>query len=162
MNLPKALGFVRRWLPFLILGPLLGGVAAFLVLREIPPIYQARVTLLVGQGTSVTGTGADELSGAEQLAQTYAEIVRTRPVLEEAAGKLNLTIPVRDLQQRVGANLVRGTQLLRITGRALQISRHRIGHRLRQGGHRRVREEDFVAADREKRLAFGFGEKSGH
>ena len=115
MTMQDISGFARRWLPLLILGPLLAGLTGYLVTREIPPVYEARVTLLVSQGTAVGATGADELRGAEQLARTYAEAVRTRPVLEEAAARVGLTQGFGAIQQRVSARLVRDTQLLRIT-----------------------------------------------
>lgn len=115
MTVRNVLGFVRRWLPLLLLGPLLGGLAGYLLLREVPSVYEARVTLLVSQGSVTTTTGAEELRGAEQLARTYAEVVKTRGVLEEAAARVGLTVPFRELQQRVNARLVRDTQLLRIS-----------------------------------------------
>jgi hypothetical protein len=47
-------------------------------------------------------------------------------------------------------------ELLRILRRLPRVSAHRIGHASGQGVHAGVREKDFLAADREKRAAFGF------
>ena len=103
MNLDAALRFARRWLPLLLLGPLAGGLAGHVVVRQVPPVYEATVTLLVGQGITSTNPGSDELNGAGQLAQTYAEAVRTRPVLAEAAAQQGLSLSIRELQERVQA-----------------------------------------------------------
>jgi non-specific protein-tyrosine kinase len=110
-----ALRFIRRWLPLLLLGPLLGGVAGYLVVRQVPSVYEATVTLLVGQGTVSSNGGSDELRSAEQLAQTYAEAVRTRPVLEESARRVGLSLSFREVLERVRARRIPSTQLLRIS-----------------------------------------------
>jgi non-specific protein-tyrosine kinase len=110
-----ALRFIRRWLPLLLLGPLLGGIIGYAVIRQIPSVYEATVTLLVGQGSASSATATDQLLGADQLAQTYAEAVRTRPVLSEAASQVGLSVSVRELLDRVHARRVPNTQLLRIS-----------------------------------------------
>src|SRR5947209_5291938 len=110
-----ALRFIRRWLPLLLLGPLLGGLAGFAVVRQVPSVYQATVTLLVGQGSASSSQGSDQLRSAEQLAQTYAEAVRTRPVLVEAANQVGLSATFKELMDRVHANRVPNTQLMRIS-----------------------------------------------
>jgi len=111
-----ALRFVRRWLPLLLIGPLLGGVAGYAVVRQIPSVYQATVTLLVGEGSASSNSqGSDLLRSAEQLAQTYAEAVRTRPVLVEAANQVGLSATFKELMDRVHANRVANTQLMRIS-----------------------------------------------
>ncbi|MBA2449571.1 MAG: protein tyrosine kinase, partial [Chloroflexi bacterium] len=103
MDVQHLLRFARRWLPLLILGPLLAGVAGYLIVREVPRVYEARVTLLVTPGASAGNIGADDLRGAEQLARTYAEAVRTRPVLEEAAARLGLPGGAAEVYERVAA-----------------------------------------------------------
>jgi len=118
VNLDAALRFARRWLPLLLLGPLVGGLAGHLVVRQVPPVYEATVTLLVGQGITSTNPGSDELNGAGQLAQTYAEAVRTRPVLAEAAAQQGLSLSIRELQERVQARRVPNTQLMRISAQS--------------------------------------------
>ncbi len=109
----SVLAFLRRWLLLLLLGPIAGGITGYLVVREIPPVYEASVILQVAQG-NVAGTGGDSNS-LDQLARTYVEAVKTRGVLTQAAEKIGLALPYRTLQQRVNARLVRDTQLLRIS-----------------------------------------------
>jgi non-specific protein-tyrosine kinase len=55
------------------------------------------------------------LRSAEQLAQTYAQSIRTRPVLAKAAAEVGLTSTFQDLLDRVKTRQVVNTQLLRIS-----------------------------------------------
>lgn len=111
----SALGFVRRWILALLLGPLFGAGVALLALPHIPPVYEASATLLVTPALPSSSIAADELRGAELLARTYAELVKTRPILEEAANEVGISVPFTELQKRVSARLLRDTQLIRIS-----------------------------------------------
>src|SRR5437762_8251849 len=104
-----SLRFVRRWAPLLLFGPLLGGLAGFMVVRAIPSVYQASVTLLVQPGDAV-GIGVQDSQIAQDLAQTYAEAIHTRRVLQQAAAEVGLgLVSERDLESSVQARKVSGT-----------------------------------------------------
>src|SRR5918911_5157925 len=107
--------FVRRSLPLLLAGPVLGALAGYIVLHQIPPVYAARLMLMVNPGTSVAGNSPDDLRGGELLAQTYAETIRTRPILEAAAQRAGVQASYQDLQRRVSVQPITNTQLIRIT-----------------------------------------------
>ena len=107
--------FVRRSLPLLLAGPVLGALAGYIVLHQIPPVYAGRLMLVVNPGTSVAGNSPDDLRGGELLAQTYAETIRTRPILEAAAQRAGVQASYQDLQRRVSVQPITNTQLIRIT-----------------------------------------------
>lgn len=113
-SIPSVLRFVRRWWALLVLGPLLGGATAFAIFREVAPVYEAYTTLLVAP-SSATSAGLTDVDTAQKLARTFAEAVRTRPVLQEAIDRVDPTLSVQDLERRINARLVRDTQLLRIS-----------------------------------------------
>lgn len=115
MTLGTALAFTRRWIVLLVLGPLLAGLVGYLVVQRIPPVYASTVTLLVSEGSVATNGGSDALRSAQQLALTYVEVLRTRPVLEAAAAQVGLDLPYRELEKRVNARVVRDTQLVRVS-----------------------------------------------
>lgn len=101
------------WL--LALMTVVAGSVAFGVSYVQPKVYRAETTLLVDAGGT---TGADDLGAlrvSESLAQTYAELVSSREVLEETIGELGLSDSVRELGDGVNANPVGSTQLLRIS-----------------------------------------------
>ena len=110
MSLHDALRFARRWALLLLLGPVLSALVAYWVVRELPSVYEAQTTVLVGQGSTGSNPSSNDLSRAEQLGRTYAELVRTRPVLGDAAQPLGLTAD--DLLGQVTSRPVRDTRLL--------------------------------------------------
>src|SRR5439155_704135 len=47
-------------------------------------------------------------------ARTYADLIKTRPVVEQVASRLNITTSPDDLARLIDVRLVRDTQLLQI------------------------------------------------
>ena len=94
---------------------MVAGAAGYYFVLRIPPVYQADTTLLVNRGSSGGIPGADDPAAAESLARTYAEALKTRPVLEEAARRAGVSLSSRDLLQAIKVSPVTGTQLLRLT-----------------------------------------------
>jgi len=109
------LGFLStlvRWLPLLILGPLLAALVGYLVAQMIPPTYQASATVDANASASAS---TEDLQVAQQLARSYVETIRARPILEEAATNAGINLPYATLADRVRVQNVRDTQLLRVT-----------------------------------------------
>jgi non-specific protein-tyrosine kinase len=105
-----------RWLPLLVLGPVIGGLLGYLIVHRIPSTYEATVTLLVQPADTSNGSGVQDLQAAQDLAQTYAEAIHTRRVLGEAARQVGLdSRSERDLESMVTPRRVTGTQLLRVS-----------------------------------------------
>jgi succinoglycan biosynthesis transport protein ExoP len=115
MDLHAVVRFVRHWLPLVLLGPIVAGVAGYLVVRGIPSVYQATTTLVVQPG-DLAVLAPQDLQVAQDLAQTYAEAAHTRSVLTAAAGQVGLGgLSTRELETRIQVRRVTGTQLLRIS-----------------------------------------------
>ncbi|MBV9359166.1 MAG: hypothetical protein JO023_26960, partial [Chloroflexi bacterium] len=116
MSWQIVLPFVRRWLPLLVALPILASVAASVVLRQLPSMYEATTTLVVQPGQAGTAVGAEEMVAAQDLAQTYAEAIHTRSVLSAAAAQVGLgDVPEAELETRITARRVSNTQLVRIS-----------------------------------------------
>nr|MBI2904465.1 protein tyrosine kinase [Chloroflexota bacterium] len=103
-----------RWLWLIILGTALAAGVAYFTSRRTTPIYEATATILVSEGQGVRTTDYSSLVASEQLAQTYAQLMTKRPVLEEAIKTLNLSITTNELAKLVSVTLVPNTQLLKI------------------------------------------------
>src|SRR5687767_1801523 len=99
MTLATVLHLVRRWALLLVVGAGLGGGAGFLVFQQLTPVYEATVTLLVTPRSTTSGAVVDETVAGIQLVQTYAVAALTRSILTEAAQRVGLTTPLRELQQ---------------------------------------------------------------
>jgi non-specific protein-tyrosine kinase len=110
MELREYYGIVLKWWWLLILCTLLGGGAAYLVSSQMPRTFQASTLLMIGGSLDTVNPTTGELATSEKLAQTYAELVKTRPVVE--ATMLALDLPE---MPEIAVTLVRNTQLLRIT-----------------------------------------------
>src|SRR5688572_21189171 len=74
------LSVARRWWWTLLAATATAAIAAFVLVSQIAPTYEARTELLVGPYNSDT----DTLGAAGRLVQTYAELVVTEPLLESA------------------------------------------------------------------------------
>jgi non-specific protein-tyrosine kinase len=103
---------VARWWVLLVLGLVVGGGAGYAAVRNVPSVYQSSITLQVTRPAEAPAT--DPLL-VQSVIRTYAELVRTQPILSQAAAKAGIAVPARELQGSVSAGSVRDTQLLRIT-----------------------------------------------
>lgn len=115
MEFREAVRFGRRWWWLLLLGPLIAGAVAFIWSALQPAAYRAEATLLVNAVGAPGTLGTDAPRGGQELARTYQELVLTWPVLEPAMQALELAVDFEALRDRVEAEAIAGTQLLRIT-----------------------------------------------
>ena len=84
----------------------------------IAPTYQSGFTAFINNkneaGQQTTVTNADT-SAAESLANTYAEILHSRPVLEAAAKLNKMNLSYRELDSMVATKIQANTQLVNVT-----------------------------------------------
>ena len=107
--------FLRRWWWFLILGLLLGGVSSYAVSQLLAPTYRASATVLVNE-TQVPGTIAyNDILTSERLTKTYRELIKKRPVMEAVIAELSLPFEPEELAGMIDVEVVRDTQLLRVS-----------------------------------------------
>ena len=113
MELKQYFGIFLKWLWLIIACIAIASISALLGTRSIPRVYQATTTVRIGQAVEKANPSYQEFYASEQLAQTYADIVRRRPILESVAQALNLGyIPSPG---NVSARRVPNTQLLEIS-----------------------------------------------
>jgi len=91
---------------------LVATVSSYVSTMRVPRIYQATTTVMVGTSLQKANPTNQDLYISEQLAQTYAGMVRRRPILQGAANALGL--PFIPSEGNVSARNVPGTQLLEI------------------------------------------------
>ncbi|UCC65156.1 MAG: polysaccharide biosynthesis tyrosine autokinase [Anaerolineae bacterium] len=104
----------RGWL--IVLGTLLILVAVFLISKNMEPVYQAKVTVMVDQSTNAPFPDYTFILTGEDLALTYSELLKSRPILEIVIAHLDLDLSPEDLTEgMLGTNLIPGTQLLELT-----------------------------------------------
>jgi polysaccharide biosynthesis transport protein len=104
---------VRRWWALVVLLTGVGGLLGYAYSSGIAPVYEADVTLLVQPpGGRAGGEGAAGL-----LVPTYAELVRSGPVLEAAIARLRLPVSPAQLAPDVRGESDSETRLLTIRAR---------------------------------------------
>lgn len=81
-----------------VIAAVVAGGVAFVVSQWLPKGYNAEAQVLVG---SLTATTTDELDTYHRLAQTYAELATSSPVLERVVGRLGLSDDPARLATRI-------------------------------------------------------------
>jgi len=110
MDLRELFRIARRWLWLLILGAVLGGVAAYFLSIYQQPIYQASAEVFVSQPKYNEISELGYLS-TYQFVPTYAELMVTDDVLSETAQRLDNSFNAG----QVSVQQIRETQILRVT-----------------------------------------------
>lgn len=100
------------WL--IALAAITAGLAAYFSSQFIKPVYRSTTTLYIDAGSSTSPDDYSAIRASESLAQTYAEMLLSRDVLEQTATMLNLDVSPQGLRSRVQTDPVIGTQLIRI------------------------------------------------
>jgi succinoglycan biosynthesis transport protein ExoP len=115
VDLRRQSAIVRVWFPVIVASVLLAAVAAYLVSIQLPKVYEAKATLVVGQSLSTVNPDYNQLLVSQQLSTTYARVATTRPILENVTTQLGLAGTLDDLAARVRADAQLDSTLLKIT-----------------------------------------------
>ena len=105
----------KKWWWLAVACVLISSVSSYMGTLGMQRIYQATATVIVGQTLSQADPNSQDIWISQQLAQTYAEMVKRQPILKGAAEALGLQfIPnAGDISTRQ----VPSTQLLEISVR---------------------------------------------
>ena len=108
-------GMLWHWAWLIVLSVILAGGAAFLVSLQMTPVYQATATLLVNQAPSSNSSEYAALLTSQRLAETYAQMLTTQPILDGVVESLGLNVPPQSLKGYISVQPVRDTQLIRVS-----------------------------------------------
>jgi polysaccharide biosynthesis transport protein len=103
VDLRHQLGLVRKWVPILAAGAVLGTATAFAVSSVQQPVFEARATLMVGQALQALNPDVNQLIVSQRLSSTYAAVATKRPALEHVIQQLGLDQTPDQLARRVWA-----------------------------------------------------------
>ena len=109
----------RRWILLLFFGPLAVAIVSYVVLLQLPKVYEGTAMLLVtpSQPGSASSNYNDVLTGVE-LTRTYSEVLKTQPVVDQAVRNIGLNLPYDVAVRSVNVRPVVTTQLIQINTRA--------------------------------------------
>ncbi len=110
MELRQYGAILRRWLWFILLGTVLVGGVTYVVSRNTTPVYQATSTIFVDQASNINESVYGTIIASERQAQTFAQLMLTRPVLDAVTARLGLV----ELKSDVSVQPIQDTQLIRV------------------------------------------------
>lgn len=110
LELARYLAIIRRWWWTIVVATWAAGLAGYVAGTRIPATYESEATVLVGP----VSADFETQRAAGQLVQTYAEIVRSRPIIEASIDQLGLPDAVGALRRQVTAIADSTTRFLTI------------------------------------------------
>ncbi len=110
MELKDYIRPLRKWWWLIVAATLVATVSSYLATREQPPIYRTRTTIMVGSAIENPNPNGNEFWLTQQLANTYADIVKRDNIRIAVMSRLGLPW-VPDYTARV----VENTQLIEIS-----------------------------------------------
>ena len=115
MELKQYASMLWRWKWLILLGTFLAGLSAFVTSRLQTPVYQATTTVLVNEAPNERDTDYTAILTSERLARTYAQMLSTRPVLEQVILHTGISSTPERLAGAIDVQLVRDTQLITVS-----------------------------------------------
>jgi polysaccharide biosynthesis transport protein len=106
---------IRRYGWLILVMGLTAGAVAFVLSQLLPRSYESESGVLVG---SLTETRSDELLAYQRLAQTYAEIGTSSPVMLKVIERLGIPETPAELAKRIQLRALTGQAIVRITATA--------------------------------------------
>ncbi len=104
----------------IVLGTIICLLGSVVATSLMTPKFEASVEMLVSQGQIAPGNQSlgesyQALLLSERLAMTFKEMISSRTLAERVISKLELPLLPEDLQKKVGAKLVKDTELIEIS-----------------------------------------------
>lgn len=110
MEIKHYLSMAWRWAWLLALGLILGGAGAYLYSAYETPVYQSSTKLLVIRAPQSQNSDLAYLA-SQQLAQTFIQLLKTKPVLDRASEQLGYRVS----SGQIRAEQLRDTQVITLT-----------------------------------------------
>jgi capsular exopolysaccharide synthesis family protein len=109
MEIRQYIDPLLKWWKLILLACLLAGISSYLLVRQQPPIFQTRTTLVIGRAVYEPNPSPGELSIATQLAGYYADIAKRDTVQSATKEALGL-----DWLPEYVVQVIPNTQLIEI------------------------------------------------
>ena len=103
---------LRRWLWILILCPLVAALTAGIVSRILPPIYEAKVSVLVRPAQPFGSDPTVATLSSDQISATYARLMTERPLMEKVIADLNIKASPDALAKEITVTPQTGTTII--------------------------------------------------
>ncbi len=118
IDLREYLFVLKRWLWAIVLSAVLAAGVAYFVSSQQPLVYRSSGKMFILPAPSAgSGATADyaAIAASERLAQTYAELLRTYPVMERVIQNLGLDMTPSELASRIDVSPLQETSLIEVS-----------------------------------------------
>lgn len=116
MELVQYIRLFRKWLWLILLLAFVGGGISFITNTGRPLVYRAQTTISIGRYIESPNPNYVDIRTGIELAQTYAQIIRTTDVLQGTLDALNLTnMSAAGLRGLISTEILEGTSLMEVT-----------------------------------------------
>lgn len=112
MELLEYYRLIRRWLWLMFIAAFIAGSAAYLSASSATSVYRASATLAIGTYISSPNPQTGEIRLGQDLAQTYAQLLRTYEVMEATVNALDLSLSPGSLRGLITTRIIPDTSLL--------------------------------------------------
>lgn len=116
IDLLDLLGFYLSKLPLLIAAVVVGALIAGLYTHfMVPNKYTASSRMYMVSASSDSVVNLSDLNLGSSLSNDYVELMKSRPVIEDVIGKLELDYSYEALSSMISLDVVSGTRIVRIS-----------------------------------------------
>lgn len=115
MELKDYASVLWKWIWLIVVTILIAAVSSYWASSRMPRIYQTSTTLMVGQFIQNPNPTDQDLRISQQLAQSYARLLRRQLILQATIDALGLQMPWQALAGRVNASSAAGSHLIQIS-----------------------------------------------
>jgi receptor protein-tyrosine kinase len=117
MELMHYVHLLRRRLWLVIVCPVIAVIAVTAVSLWLPPVYEAKVSLLVRPSQPLTADAGVATLTSDQISRTYASLMTERPLLEKVIADLSLQLNPDQLRGLITVAPETNTTILNVTVR---------------------------------------------
>ena len=114
VDLRSYFNLIKRWWWLILIVTLLAAALSYVISTFfIAPVYEARTLLLI-QPPDSKNSDYSSLMTSEKLANTYSQLMTTRPVLLDVINRLNMVTTLEALQKSIAIRTIPNTQLIEV------------------------------------------------
>jgi polysaccharide biosynthesis transport protein len=103
---------LRKWWWLLLVAAFIGGGVSFILNTSRPSVYRAQAIIAIGRFIEARNPEQSDIYVGMELAQTYAQLLRTTNILEGTIETLNLPLEPSELRSIIETNILERTSLL--------------------------------------------------
>lgn len=114
LDLSYILSTIGHWFLLILLFVIIGGTTAVFYNYGVPIKYQSNTTLYVEPSVSANEVNYQGILTNQRMVQTYAEIIKSRTVINKTIKKLNLNTTYNNFIQNLNIRVSTDTQMITI------------------------------------------------